>query len=47
METTGNNLSAERVRAAVKAYGLQKQLAITVGMTDENLSKYLKAIPAT
>ena len=41
METAGNNLSAERVRAAVKAYGLQKQLAIEIGMSDGNLTKYL------
>lgn len=33
--------SRERVLAAVRGYGLQKQLAQDAGMTDSMLSKYL------
>lgn len=39
-ETTGNSIS-ERVRSGVKAYGLQKQLASELAMSDADLSKFL------
>jgi hypothetical protein len=47
METEGKKVSGgasaslNRVRAAVRAYGLQKQLALDAGMSDSLLSKYL------
>jgi ribosome-binding protein aMBF1 (putative translation factor) len=46
MEPTGNSFSTmasvdDRVRAAVRSYGLQKQLASKLGMSDSNLSKFL------
>ena len=42
METTGNKVSIEKVRNAVKAYGLQKQIASELGTSDANLSKFLE-----
>ena len=41
MATTGN-LVSDRIRAGVKAYGLQKQLASELGMSDADLSKFLE-----
>jgi len=47
METEGKKVSGgasaslNRVRAAARAYGLQKQLALDAGMSDSLLSKYL------
>ena len=41
METTGNSIS-ERVRAGVKTFGLQKQLAAEMGVSDVELSKFLE-----
>jgi hypothetical protein len=41
METTGNSI-ADRVRSGVKAFGLQKQLALQLGMNDAELSKFLE-----
>ncbi len=40
-EITGNKLATERVRNAVRAYGLQKQLAYEMGTSEANLSKLL------
>ena len=42
METAGNKVSVEKVRNAVKAYGLQKQIASELGTSDANLSKFLE-----
>lgn len=39
MESTGNSLSL--IKAAIKAHGLQKQLAIDLGMSEANLSKFI------
>ena len=39
MDTTGNSLAV--VRAAIKAHGLQKQLAYEFGMSEANLSKFI------
>ena len=39
MDTTGNSLAV--VRAAIKAHGLQKQLAYELGMSEANLSKFI------
>ena len=43
METTGNSFSRSetRIRDSVRRYGLQKQLASKLGMSDSNLSKLL------
>ena len=41
METTGNKVSIERIKNAVRAYGLQKQLASALGTSDANLSKII------
>jgi hypothetical protein len=41
VETTGKEVSASRIRAAVRSYGLQKQLAAEIGTSDANLSKFL------
>ena len=41
METTGNLIS-DRVKAGVRAYGLQKQLASEMGISDADLSKFLE-----
>lgn len=38
--TTGNSVS-DRIRAGVKAYGLQKQLASDLGMSDPDMTKFL------
>jgi len=35
------SVSLNRVRAAARSYGLQKQLAAAAGMSDSMLSKYL------
>ena len=40
MDTTGNSLAV--VRAAIKAHGLQKQLAYELGMSEANLSKFIE-----
>lgn len=40
-ETKGNKVSVDKVRNAVKAYGLQKQIAAELGTSDANLSKFL------
>ena len=39
MDATGNSLAV--VRAAIKAHGLQKQLAYELGMSEANLSKFI------
>ena len=43
METTGKQISIDKVLAAVRAYGLQKTLASDLGMPDAELSKFLDA----
>lgn len=40
-ETTGKQFSTDRVLLAVRSHGLQKQLAIELGMSDGELSKLL------
>ena len=39
--TAASNTSDDRIRAAVRAFGLQKQLASRLGMSDSALSKLL------
>ena len=44
MATTGNKVASDcgdRIRLAVRSYGLQKQLAAEVGISDTELSKFL------
>ena len=44
MATTGNKVSSDcsdRIRLAVRSYGLQKQLAAEVGISNAELSKFL------
>ena len=42
METTGKQVStSDKIRAAVRSHGLQKQLAIKLGMSDSNMTKFL------
>jgi len=41
VESNGNKVSVERIRNAVRAYGLQKQLASALGTSDANLSKII------
>lgn len=42
METTGNSVSTmATIKAAIKAHGLQKQLAADLGMSEANLSKFI------
>lgn len=41
METGGKQFASDRIRQAVRAYGLQKQLAAELGMSDADLSKFL------
>lgn len=40
METTGNSIS--RIRAGVRTFGLQKQLAADLGISESELSKFLE-----
>lgn len=40
-KTFSANASEERIRASVRAFGLQKQLAYRLGMSDSGLSKLL------
>ena len=41
MEITGKQVSADRIRLAAKSHGLQKQLAIEIGISNTELSKFL------
>ena len=42
METTGKSISVERVRLSIKSHGAQKTLALELGTSDANLSKFLE-----
>lgn len=39
MESTGNSISI--IKSAIKSHGLQKQLALELGMSESNLTKFI------
>jgi hypothetical protein len=43
MESTGKQIStSERIKNAMRSYGLQKQIASELGTSDANLSKFIE-----